>query len=126
MKRLLFALVFCESSAGCPPTPTPPVPTADAAPAGPFTGHVYDCHAVSLADRQAAYEPVGICVASEAWPGCMADLLTSFAPATLACLARDLGSSANAAVLAGMASNTDVTTAKNVRAWIIQEGLGYK
>jgi hypothetical protein len=98
----------------------------DAPSADPFAGKVFDCHAVPLADRQAAYDPVVVCVAGDAWPGCMTDLLTSFAPNTLTCLVRDLGASANAAVLAGTATNTDATTAKNARAWIFQEGLGYK
>jgi len=129
MKRLLFyvSMWFVGCGACSQPAPIPtPVPVVDAAPGDLFAGKVFDCHAVPLVDRQAAYDPVVVCVAGDAWPGCMVDLLTSFAPNTLTCLVRDLGASANAAVLAGTATNTDATTAKNARAWIFQEGLGYK
>ena len=50
----------------------------------------------------------------------------SFDAATVACVARDLGASANAAVLSGVASNTDIATARNARAWIVDHHLGYK
>lgn len=123
---LLFSVASIVQTCSQPaPIPTP-VPTVDAPSADPFAGKVFNCHAVPLPDRQAAYEPVSTCLVSGFWPDCLTDLLTSFAPNTLTCLVRDLGASANAAVLAGTATNTDATTAKNARAWILQEGFGYK
>ena len=106
-----------------PPVPTPP-PVVDAGPADVFTGQIFDCHAVPLGERGNALAPVGDCLASGYTSECLVDLVVTFAPATVACLARDLGAAANAAVLAGDA--TQLPKADNARAWVTAHALGYK
>ena len=122
---MLAALLFC--GVGCiqplPPSPPGP-PAADAGPADVFTGQIFNCHAVPLSERGNAVAPVGDCLASGYTPECLVDLTVTFAPATVACLARDLGSSANAAMLAGDPSQK--SKADNARSWITNHNLGYK
>jgi hypothetical protein len=119
---MLAALAIC----GCvqPLPPAPPGPPAVDAAADVFTGQIFDCHAVPLSERGNAVAPVGDCLASGYTPECLVDLVVTFAPATVACLARDLGSSANASVLAGDPSQKP--KADNARAWIVAHNLGYK
>jgi hypothetical protein len=107
-----------------PPVPTPPV--ADAGPSDVFTGQIFDCHAVPLGERGDALAPVDGCLASGYTAECLVDLTIKypFALPTVACLARDLGASANASVLAG--DPTQQSKADNARAWIASHALGYK
>jgi hypothetical protein len=106
-----------------PPAPPGP-PVVDAGPADVFTGQIFDCRGVPLSERGNALAPVGDCLASGYTPECLVDLVVTFAPATVACLARDLGASANASVLAGDA--TQLPKADHARAWITAHALGYK
>ena len=129
MTRSLGWLALLLCLAGCPqplpPTPPGPTPVVDAGPVDQFSNGVYDCRALIVASQRAsAAEPVGVCLANGS--ACLVDLLVSFDAATVACVARDLGASANAAVLSGVASNTDIATARNARAWIVDHHLGYK
>ena len=115
---------------GCPqplPHPVPgPAPVSDAA-RDLFTGQVFDCHGVLVVKERAnSLGPVGDCIVSDRFPGCLTGLTTSFAVATVACVARDLGAGANAAVLSGTGTTNDAMTANNVRSWILAEHLGYE
>ena len=119
---------------GCPkptPTPTPPAPIADALPVDApspisdlFTGRIFDCHGIAVAkERAAAVVPVQACLQTP--PGvCLVGLVGMFDAATVACVTRDLGATANADVLAGEVSALPI--ANNVRAWILAEHLGYE
>ena len=144
-RLLLLVVVACIGTASkCGPTPptpsdaapTPvmdaapqPVPpaTSDAALPDPFAGQIFDCHSVTLAQRKASLTPVGACLAAG---GCVACCLSNAVSgsvlglASVACVARDLGASANAAVLSG--DSSQAPTANNARSWITSEKLGYK
>jgi len=120
---MLAALLICGCVQPLPPAPPGP-PAADASPADVFTGQVFDCHAVLVGERGNAVAPVGDCLISGYTAECLVDLVVTFAPSTIACLARDLGSSANAAVLAG--DPTQKPKADNARSWITSHALGYK
>ena len=124
-----LAFLVCLACTGCPkPTPVPVPPTpVDAPLADIFTGQVFDCHGPLVArDRADSIGPVGDCLTSSKFPSCLTGLTVSFSVATVACVARDLGAGANAAVLSGTAGSGDATTANNVRSWIVAEQLGYK
>ena len=128
MTRLLF-FVSVLACVGCPkPTPVPVPPTpADAPVADIFTGQVFDCHGpLVVRERADSLAPVGDCLISSKFPSCLTGLTVSFSVATVACVARDLGAGANAAVLSGTAGGNDATMATNVRKWILAEQLGYK
>jgi len=136
MKRLLVLFCFLV---GCPvpqpvPVPPGPQPVADAArkdaPASDiFTAKIFDCHAgVVAVERESASSDVSYCLAGSTSASVDACILKlgQYNNATVACLIRDLGADANAAVLAGSSDTTARVWANNARAWIIEHAIGYR
>ena len=138
----LAILFFCMMLSGCPqPIPPPiPGPTPASADAGaidtassdvpvtsdPFKGKDFDCHLPVVAVQYTEASPkVGACLDLPPL-ACLSGLLSSYDPATVACLVRDLGAEANSAVLAGTASGNDGTVATNSRIFINSEDLGFQ
>ena len=138
----LAILFFCMMFSGCPQPIPPPVPgptpipadaaAADTAPADvpsssdPFKGRDFDCHLPVVASQYTEASPkVGACLSSPPL-ACLSGLLSSYDPATVACLVRDLGAAADSAVLAGTASGNDGTVATNARLFINAEDLGFQ
>jgi hypothetical protein len=130
MRILLIALL---ASACTQPQPGPapvPGPIADAAPAPVvdlFTGKVFDCHLdIVRTERDSAMPDVKGCLVAITTAHCLVTLAVQYQQDTVACVARDLGASANAAVLAGQDAATNKPIADAARFWIQAEGLGYK
>ena len=136
--RLFLAGIALAFVAGCPhpgpspqPGPTPVVsdagPSADAYPTNvAFTGQTFDCTLpVVTSQRAAALQPVQDCAVAPP-ADCLAKLVGSLAIDTVACVARDVGASAQAAVRAGSVDLRDALRAKAVRDWILAEGIGYR
>ena len=138
----LAILLFFVMLGGClhpapPPVPGPtPAPadagTVDTAPSDvpatsdPFKGRDFDCHLPVVASQYTEASPkVGACLSSPPL-ACLSGLLSSYDPATVACLVRDLGAAADSAVLAGTASGNDGTVATNARLFINAEDLGFQ
>ena len=127
---LSYALVLTVL-AGCP-HPSPPVPVGppDAADAGQvdvFTGATVDCSTYTVQiQRATVVEPVRTCLAQVACGQCLANLATTYNLDVVACVARDLGASAQSSVQAGSTSPQDADVAMSVRAWIRSRKLGYR
>lgn len=108
------------------PTTTDSYPAADVQPTNSrFTGKSFNCFLpVVLAERASATDPVSKCL--EAPPAdCLAKLVGQFDVATVACVARDVGSSSLVSVRLGAAGPLDAVRARNAIDWILAEQLGY-
>ena len=131
MARQLVFLLAALFLVGCPTPMPPPVPgpTTFDAPANSdiFYGKIFDCHAAIIASqREAAVSPVSTCLASSL-NACLIDLVgTSYDIATVACVARDVGTDAIVAVNAGKATETEKKIAANAKVFIETENLGYR
>ena len=141
---LAFLLGLALSScSGAEPVPTPIGPVADAAavdaplPIPTFDHKVFDCHqVVVLTWYDGARLGTYLCLSSsvvdasadppESVGDCMVRQAGTFDPAVVACLARDLGASANAAVLSGRAGPYDAAVASAARDFINSQHLGYR
>ncbi len=123
---LLLAALFLV---GCPTPMPPPVPGPTPTPTNPdiFYGKIFDCHAAIVAlQREAAVSPVSMCLASTLIM-CLTDLVgASYDIATVACVARDLGTDAIVAVNTGKATETEKKIATNAKVFIETESLGYR
>ena len=118
----LFLLAF--GAAKCTLHPTPPS-AIDAAPApDPFTGQIYDCHGLDLVQREDAKLATKACLMASGYVDCM--LAEPYPRTMVACVARDVGTEANAAVLSGAGTDTDKAIANNARGFISSHNLGYK
>ncbi len=139
MKKLaLWFLFVCSIDCAQPkPVPVPPGPTpAPAVDASPpadaplpllFSGQIYDCRLpVVASEYQLATSAIRGCLAAAAVPACLVEKASQYNPATVACLARDLGNTANAAVLAGSTDMADAIVANAARSFITTQNLGYK
>lgn len=146
MIRLFYTLLVAASLGcilaclGCPknnPTPVPgPGPalgdaSSDVVPdatVDPFTGKIFDCHTVTVVNRTAALTPVGVCLGptTTCVECCLYNIVATkgIDATTVACVARDQGDTANAAVLSG--DQTQASIANNARTFIVVEQLGYK
>ena len=125
--------------AGCPhpgPSPQPgPVPvvvsdagsSADSYPTNvAFDGKTFDCTLPVVSSQRAmALQPVRDCVVKPP-ADCLAKLAVTLDINAVACVARDVGASAMAAVRAGSTDLLDALRAKAVRDWILAEGIGYR
>ena len=125
MRLLLIALL---ATACTHPIPGPtPVPTQDASAPDLFAGKVFDCHLdIVRTERDAAMPDVKGCLVAITTAHCLVTLAVQYQQDTVACVARDLGANANAAVLAGHDVATNKPIADAARFWIQAEGLGYK
>ena len=128
MRRIVaLAALLIFACAAPQPTPTPPVGPADL-----FTGKIFNCHlAVVAVERGSAVVDVKRCLlgndtANPQPAACLVAQAGQYAADTVACVARDLGASANAAVLAGSTDPTDSQVANAARDWIRAEGLGLR
>lgn len=131
---VLLVLAATTACTGPQPVPTPPgpgpAPAPDAAPPAPFTAKIFNCHLpVVSVERDSAAGDVSYCLdgsSSQAVDSCVALKLGQYNDTTTACLIRDLGADANAAVLAGSTDQGDRVRADNARAWILEHQLGYE
>jgi len=132
---LAASLLVFSTCSGAQPLPSPPGPVpADAAssadaplPLPIFDHKVFDCRqAVVVVEYQGAKPDIKRCLSLAGAPDCLVEQAGQYNPATVACLARDLGADANAAVLAGSASSVDVAVAASARDFINSQLLGYK
>ena len=138
LRTVLLALVFgavagmCQNCTQPQPGPAPiPTPSADAAPpADRFTAKIFDCHLdVVAVERDSATSDVAYCLSgssSATVDACVLTKLGQYNDATAACLIRDVGASANAAVLAGSVDQGNKVKADGARAWIVEHQPGYK
>ena len=112
------------------PGPAPiPVPVADASPVDApvsdiFTGKVFDCHGFDLDVRNDTLPIVAGCLKTAAVVACLTTVQR--APALVACLVRDVGANANAAVLAGSTDPADEIVADQARGFISSHQVGYR
>lgn len=141
-------LLACLACTGCPPTPVPvpppgpsPIvvsdaaqpavdaytPAADAAATNPaFTGKVFDCQTATVIKQRAqATAVVSACLLAPP-ANCLAGLIGNYDVNTVACVARDLGASAQMVTRAGTGTADDRVRAANVRNWVLAEKLGYR
>lgn len=140
MNKLLLLLAACLTCTGCPPTPIPvpppgPAPVVSDAccpavdtytPSTVFKDKVFDCTRPTVsAERSVATTQVARCLLAPP-EDCLTSLVGEFSAATVACVARDLGASAQVAVRAGTAKPDDLETSMNARDWILSEGIGYR
>ena len=137
--RVLLAGIVLAFVAGCPhpgpspqPGPTPVVndagPSADAYPTNvAFDGKTFDCTLPVVSFQRAmALQPVRDCVVTPP-ADCLARLVaTGLDINTVACVARDVGASAQVAMRAGSVDLLEALRAKVVRDWILAEGIGYR
>lgn len=116
--RALFALLLLVA---CAPVPPPaPGPT----PVDRFAGQVYDCQTgVVLVERDSASLDVRACL-NDAEPEACLLRQKQYNDATVACLVRDLGATATAAVNRG--DLTRKPTADAARTFVRNHKLGYK
>lgn len=124
---LLMLLAF----SGCPvPEPRPTI--LDAAPSDLFTGQIFNCHLdVVAVERDSAMPDVRRCLLGQDTVNpiplnCLIAQAAQYKADTVACVARDLGASSNAAVVSGMATEDEKTMAGAARTWISGERLGYR
>lgn len=133
----VLAWTACPGPQPIPSPPGPPAPgpqpVADAAvldvplPLPLFDHKVFDCHQDAVkAVYQAAKPDVKKCLVQASASSCLVDLATQGDPATVACLARDLGADANAAVLAGSTDPGDAVAAAAARDFINSQVIGYR
>ena len=112
------------------PGPAPvPGPVADASPvdapvADIFTGKIFDCHGLDLDMRNEAMPSVADCLKTAAVVSCL--VLIPQPLALIACLVRDVGANANAAVLAGSTDPADEIVADQARGFISSHQVGYR
>jgi hypothetical protein len=127
--RFRVALVLL-ALAGCPvPQQRPTILDG-----GPdlFTGQIFNCRMEVVAtERDSAMVDVKRCLLGQdtvnpSPPTCLVAQAAQYKPDTVACVARDLGASSNAAVVSGMATDDEKTMAGTARAWISRERLGYR
>lgn len=127
MKRLYFLAAIALGvlfAAACPQPLPPPQPPQ---PADVFTGVLFDCHLpVVLAEREAVKPPVRACYLSAGPRACLVGLVGQFNVTSVACLARDVGASANADSVANPADATAKAIADAARTFITEEGMGYR
>jgi hypothetical protein len=121
---LLLAAIGCAPSLGCAqvqPVPTPPVPTDE------FTKKVFNCHLEIVGvERDTAMPDVHRCLLVGTTDHCLSTMAVQYQLDTIACVARDLGSRANAAVLAGSTDPNDELMAAQARGWISSHQAGYR
>lgn len=114
------------------PTPTSPdaaspdVAPADAMP-DPFKNQDFDCHLPIVASQYtAASPPVGRCLGTCLMPlTCLERLIGTYDINTIACVARDLGSGAVSAALAGTDAGNGVCST-TIQTFINAEHLGFQ
>ena len=132
---LLLGVGFLLTPActGTQPLPTPIGPATDAAsldaplPLPAFDHKVFDCRLdIVKIEYDGAKPDVKKCLSSTGAPDCLVKQAGQHDPATVACLARDLGGVANAAVLAGSSDPVDATVAAAARSFINSQTLGYR
>ena len=128
-----FLALLLTACPGPQPVPTPLGPSADAStvdaplPIPIFSRKVFDCHQdVVRVSYQGAKAGVGTCLAQAGAPDCLVARAAESSPDVVACLARDLGASANAAVLAGSTDPNVATTAAAARLFIESQVLGFR
>jgi len=143
--RLLLLAAFLLSLTACPgPQPIPPPPgPGPALDAGPpdaplppplslFDHQVFDCHQAAVLGAYPATSPeVARCLSlpasSEQQAGdCLLAAAGTLGAAPVACLVRDLGADASAALLAGSTLASDSLAADAARSFILSNQLGYR
>jgi hypothetical protein len=122
--RIIVALLCFGMATGCTqprPGPVPvPTPITDR-----FSARVFDCRQdVVAVERDSAKPDVGDCLAKATPTVCLLTL-GQYNDATVACLARDLGATANARVLAGSTDPADAAKADGARSFI-NEYMGFQ
>lgn len=126
---MLLSLHCTQPQPGPAPVPTP---VADAAPVDApvsdiFTGRIFNCHLDIVAtERDSAMPDVKRCLVLAGAASCLVHQASQYQPDTVACVARDMGARANAAVLAGSTDALDELIAAQARGFISSERLGYK
>lgn len=132
-----FALALVASCLHPNPSPQPgptPVVVNDAGPVvadayptnAAFTDKTFDCTLPVVSSQRAdATTSVEACVVAPP-AGCLADLVGALDVNTVACVARDVGASAQLAARAGSVDPLDALRAKAVRDWILAERIGYR
>lgn len=128
MMRILLALAALLAACS-QPAPRPPI--VDSGLKDLFTGKVFNCRLdVVAVERDSAMVTVKGCLVEDspytpAAP-CLVKQTGQYKADTVACVARDLGASANAAVNAGVATPDERLMAVAAREWVRNERLGYK
>lgn len=127
MKRAAYVLAIivgtCLGSACPQPLPPTPPPT----PGDIFTAKVFDCRLPVVAvERDSCRPSVRACLLDTAPTECLVQFAAEYNPASIACVARDEGASANANVLAGSADPADKTMADATRRFILDHAMGYR
>ena len=121
---LLLAAIGCAPSLGCTPVQPQPIPPG---PADIFQGATFNCHLPIVAtERESAQPDVTNCLVGAGATDCLVGQAKQYNPATVACLTRDIGANANAAVLAGSKDPNDELVADQARNFIVQHQLGYR
>lgn len=124
MNRILLAAALLALS--CAHT-TPPPTSSDAGINDLFTGVVFDCHLdIVHTEYDEAKTDINRCLQLAGTTDCLVNQASQYNPATVACLARDLGADANASVLSGSTIAADQAMANNARYFINLHQLGYK
>ena len=134
-------ILICAVIGSCqhplpPPVPGPTPAAADAACTDvaptdavpdPFKNQDFNCHLPIVASQYtSASQPVGKCLGACLDPlACLEGLIGTYDINTIACVARDLGSGAVSAALAGTDAGNGVC-ANAVRTFINTEQLGFK